>query len=42
MTPEIIRLAVLAVIVGCVIVIFIARQVIINKNKIKISERAVK
>lgn len=39
MNPELIRLAVLAIIVGCAIVIFVARQIIINENKIKISKR---
>lgn len=39
MNPELIRLAVLAIIVGCVIVIFVARQMIINEKKIKISKR---
>ena len=39
MTPELIRLIVLAMIIIAVVFIFIARQIIINEKKIKISKR---
>ena len=39
MKPELIRLTVLAMIIIAVVFIFIARQIIINENKIKISKR---
>ena len=39
MTPQLIRLTILAMIIIAVVIIFIARQIIINENKIKISKR---